>query len=696
MATEATKIGVLVCRCGDEIAGALDVDRIVQEVARLPGVALAQTVPYGCGPEGEERLQEIIRGGRINRLVLAGCSPRLMEKRFHHVCGESGLNPSCTEMVNLREHCARVRPRDGSPAERKALALVRMGLERVRARQPASRLRAELVAAAAVVGGGIAGMTAAVSLAEQGIPVKLIEREASLGGLAVRLGTGGTPGTSTSDPCIRIAERVRRCPNIEVITQAEVRSVTGSYGNYTIELAVDGGRRSIQVGAAILAAGSQVLRPEGLYGYGRNPRVITQLDLEERLTRPGVLEGVSRIVMIQCAGSRIPERPACGRICCAWSVHNAIRIRRASPGAAVTIVHGDLVQEAGLDARVLEEARRLGVQFVKWAGNGRPEVTESAVIAVTEADGRVELAYDWVVLSTPRVPWESTRGLARAFRVPVDNLGFLPDSLPRLKPDQYAEPCVRVAGNAHGPCSAAEAMEQAYGRAAQIASLLRRREVLACPRPARVELEACRGCATCRDVCPFDVPVLSTGNGSIAHSSIDPFLCKGCGGCAVHCPTGAITMEGSPDVLFYREIEAALAGRDGGPAPAIAFVCEWSGYALWDLAGTRGVPLPAEIIPVRIPCAARVSPGFILSAFGHGASGVLVCACQRNDCHYLSGNLLAEQVFQDTARLLRLLGIEGERLRMEWLSPMDLEGFQDRLEEFASRLKACQGSVQDS
>jgi heterodisulfide reductase subunit A len=375
------------------------------------------------------------------------------------------------------------------------------------------------------------------------------------------------------------------------------------------------------------------------------------------------------------------------------AVHNAILLKKKKPALNITILYRDIPSEPGPDRNTLDKANKLGIKFLRFAENNPPCVNSSVVSVNSFEDQPFELPYDLVILSTPMIPHESSRTLASAFRIPVDQFRFIPDTLPNLKPHQYTEPCVHVVGSAHWPCTVSEATYQAYGRTAHIASLIKKQEVFSTRAITSVDFDTCRGCSTCLEWCPFDVPVITNGTGGVLVSHIDPFLCKGCGSCVVHCPSGAATLQNLEDETLYSTIEAVLIDREWSSVKTIAFLCEWSGYAAADLAGISRRNLPGEVIPIRIPCAGRVSTGLILHAFTFGADGVLICACEEGDCHYLSGNTNCAAVAIDTENILGLLGIEKERFQMAHVSAVDVEAFSKTLEDFIATIKKLEPSV---
>ncbi len=688
------RIGVFLCDCGGEIPSILKVEELLGSVSSLDDIVLVKRIPYSCSPDGEATIRDGIRNASLSRIVLLGCSPRIVEKKFKKVLEETGLNPSLLEIVNLRDHCVRVHQIEPDIANAKAWDLIRMGIARARYLSPLDPIKVTIRPEVAVIGGGIAGMTSALSLADHGIRVKLVEKERSLGGSLRKLNKLLPPIEEGAEIARNLAKQIRKSENIELLIRAEPTAVSGSYGNYEIELKVGKNKSAkIECGAVILATGAQEYKPEGEYGYGKNDKVTTQDELGQKIEDDFAIEDLDNIVMIQCVGARNDDRPYCGRICCLTAVHNAINLKEKKPSLNVTILYRDIPIEPGPDRIMLHRAHELGITFTRFASQDSINVTKSAVTGRSFNGSAIKLPYDLVVLSSPPIPYESSQSLAGIFHIPVDQFGFLPDAVPNLKPHQCVEPCIHVVGSAHWPCSLSEAMYQAYGRSARIASMLQKAEVSSTHANAIVDASICRGCGTCIEWCPFHVPVLKNGPGDNPISFIDPFLCKGCGTCVVHCPSGAATIGNLEDKTYYSVIEAALSDRDLSKSKIITFLCDWSGYAVYDLAGARRRNLPGEVIPIRIPCAGRISTGMILYAFALGADGVLVCACEEGDCHYQNGNTNCATVSLDTQNLLSLLGIEKSRYRMIYINPVDVKDFCEILEDFVEIANQSEPSV---
>ncbi|MFQ6674003.1 MAG: FAD-dependent oxidoreductase, partial [Fidelibacterota bacterium] len=428
--TDKVRIGVFICDCDGQIAGPLDLDEIDRKLSGLEDVVLTQQIPYGCSPYGEEAIRQGIRNSELDRVVLLGCSPRIMEKRFQTVCADAGLNPALLEIVNLRDQWAWVRKNGADHGDGKAWDLVKSGLAKARHLTPVKTITSRIHPNVAVIGGGIAGMTSALSLADRGISVTLLEKRTEI--------TGNQ------------AQDVRKSKHIDLLMGAEPVTVSGSYGNYEIKVKVGRRTRKVRCGAVILAMGAEEFRPHGLYGYGENDRVMTQSGLRHRLEEdPTAAAGVNHVVMIQCVGALTEERPYCGRICCLATVQNAIQLKVKNPSLSVTILYRHMVSDPGPDRSMLDRCYDLGIKFLRISQDSPPRVAPATVMGKTAEGKSFRLPYDWVVLSTPLVACDSSRHLAQAFRIPVDQFGFIPDTLPNLKPHQVTEPCVRVVGSAH-------------------------------------------------------------------------------------------------------------------------------------------------------------------------------------------------------------------------------------------------------
>ena len=564
------KIGVFVCHCGSNIAGHLDAGAVAEYARTLPNVVFVQENMYTCSEAGLTDIKNAIVEEDLERVVVAACTPRTHEPLFRETCRETGLNPYLFEFVNIRDQCSWVHMREPELATEKAQDLVRMGVSKARLLQPLEEQEVPVEPSALIIGGGMIGMTVALNLANRGFEVKLVEQEPELGGLLLRLDKL-YPTQDDAQPLVatRVAE-AQSNPRIKVFTSSKLREVKGFVGNYEIVVGDNEGRQSsFTVGTIIVATGAQVLKPEGMYGYD-GKRVITQLEMESLLAESGksLIPNLQSVVMIQCVGSRIPERPYCSRVCCTTAIKNALEIKSARPDAEVYILYRDTETQGTRYEAYYTRAREAGIQFIRYSLQHPPEVSKKRVVVYDELLGaKLGIPYDLVVLSTPLVAREGARELAQLLKVPVDEHGFFLEAHVKLRPLDFATDGVYVAGTARWPGHLEETITQAYGAAARAATILSKDRVTSSGVVARVNEALCRGCGCCVEICEFGAPSLVeaasgpalSGVEGVEVARVNPVMCKGCGVCASVCPTGAMTAMHFTDEQVIAMVRAALA-----------------------------------------------------------------------------------------------------------------------------------------
>lgn len=567
------RIGVFVCHCGSNIAGHLDVAAVAEYARKLPNVVFVQENMYTCSDAGLTGIKTAIVNEKLERVVVAACTPRTHEPLFQETCREAGLNPYLFEFVNIRDQCSWVHMREPEAATLKAQDLVRMGVAKAALLEPLEEQEVPVEPSALVIGGGMVGMTAALNLANRGFEVKLVEREPELGGLLLRLDKlYPTREDALSLVQGRVAE-VRRNPRIEVFASSVLHDVKGFVGNYEVVVKDREGRQSsFKVGAIIVATGASVFKPVGLYGYD-GQRVITQFELEERF-KVGTFDA-NWVVMIQCVGARIPERPYCSRICCTTAIKNALEIKMRNPDAEVYILYRDTETQGTRYEAYYTRAREAGIQFIRYSLRRPPEVSEKRVVVYDEFLGaRLGIPYDLVVLSTPLVAQDGAHELAQLLKVPVGEHGFFLEAHVKLRPLDFATDGIYVAGTARWPAHLEETIAQAYGAAARATTILSKERVKSSGVVARVNEYLCRGCGRCVEVCEFGAAslvevspgpallALSMTEGSgvegVKVARVNPVMCKGCGACASVCPTGAMTAMHFTDQQVTAMVRAAL------------------------------------------------------------------------------------------------------------------------------------------
>ncbi len=685
--TEGLRIGVFICDCGDQIAKSVSADQLQRDSREIPRVAFVQRLPYGCSKEGLTEIKRAIQENSLNRVVVAGCTPRTHESLFREAIEQAGLNPFLFEMVNIRDQCSWVHGRQKRKATEKAKILIRMGVARAALLEPKEPLLIETNPTALVIGAGISGMTAAIRLAKHGLLVKVVEREAEPGGLVRRLHRVYPSMEGSSRVVAERVESMRGNSAIQLFTEAELKQVSGHIGNYAVTITQNGDEHSFKVGTIIVATGATVLEPDGLFGYGEQENVLTQLEFESMLSGPpSGLADLNSVVMIQCVGSRNKEVPYCSRICCATALKNAISVKEANPEVEATIIFRDLQMANLLTQEDLSKARALGIEFRRYKPSEPPEVKDGKISLHDALSGEeLRIPYDLLVLSTPLVPREDASAVAQLLKIPIDGTGFFPDVHTKLRPSQFVDRGIHICGSAHWPASISESLHQAHGAAARGSADLAEGTIESEPLVAEVNERLCRGCGSCLEVCYFGAVEMGSGDTVPNVSGIDPFLCKGCGACAVVCPTNAIAMQRATDRQFFAQIDAALATSE--EPRILGFCCIWGGYAGADIAGTNRFQYPTNLKIIRVNCSARVSPAFILRAFQMGADGVLVAGCPVGECHYQNGSERCQKLADETMKLLNLLGMEPERLRLEWFAPDEGERFAKLARDFVGVLK---------
>ena len=559
---EEPRIGVFVCSCGINIASVVDVQELAAYAKTLPHVVLVENNLFTCSTDTQELIAARIEQHRLNRIVIAACTPRTHEALFQDTLREAGLNPYLLEMANIRNQNSWVHQRDPESATVKAKDQVRMAAARVALNMPLDRLKVSVVRRALVVGGGVAGMTAALGLADQGHETVLLERGERLGGNAWRLNETwrGRPVRPLLEDLIR---RVENHPRITVHKGATLVSARGAVGDFASEVRMNGTTRTIEYGAAVIATGAREWTPD-VYGYGESPRIMTSLEFEAALQeREDAVKTADSIVFIQCVGSREPERPYCSRLCCTHSIQNALSLKALNPDMQVTILSRD-VRTYGEREELYLKARREGVIFIRFGLDSKPQVSiEDRGVFVTVVDpilGRpIRLPADYLVLASAIVP-NDNQAIVELFKCGHNEDGFLNEAHPKLRPVDMSVDGLFVAGLCNYPKPLDEAIAQGKAAAAR-ANVILSREAMSLDAVKSSVTERCDGCALCVDVCPYRAIRLVefTQNGSTRKRiEVQTSLCKGCGLCEATCPKGGVDVLGFTLEQLRAQVDAVL------------------------------------------------------------------------------------------------------------------------------------------
>ena len=541
---DEVRTGVVVCRCGINIGSIVDVPAVVEYAKTLPGVVFAKEEVYACSSDSLAGISDLIKEHDLNRVVVASCTPRTHEPLFQDTLIEAGLNPYLFELANIREHCSWVHQNEKEKATRKARDIVRMSTARVNLTQPLYTEKIQFDNDALVLGGGIAGMTAALDIADKGFHVTLVEKEPKLGGL-LRTYTRLQDGRRTSEVIEPLIQRVESHDNITVFKDTELIELEGSMGNFNGHLKGDNVDEEIGFGVAVIATGANELIPDGYFSYGEYPNIVTQSQLEQMMDT-GV--DAKTVVFIQCAGGRNDERPYCSRACCTVAMKNAILLKESDPDRNVYVLYRD-IRTFGKWEELYTRARELGVVFMRYTDTLEPEVTDRTVSVIDHLLGvNFEINYDLLVLSAPMVTPDTNEILAPLFKVPLDANRFFLEAHIKLKPVEFATDGVFLCGTAQAPKLVDEAVSQASAAASRACTILTRDYLETIGNVSVVDPELCIGCGRCTLVCPFNAPELKeivVETEEIIYttkkSEINPTVCKGCGSCAPECPTSAIT-----------------------------------------------------------------------------------------------------------------------------------------------------------
>jgi heterodisulfide reductase subunit A-like polyferredoxin len=560
-ADESPRVGVFICHCGHNIASVIDVERVAGRAAKMPNVFHAEASLYTCSDTNQQHIKDEIKKHRLNRLVVASCSPRTHEILFQETLRESGLNQYLFAMTNIRDQCSWVHKDDPVAATDKAVDLMSMAVARARHLKPLATGQLPVTASALIIGGGLAGMTAALGIADQGFEVHLVEKEAALGGNLRNVHTT-LERADVQAYLGGLVAKVESHPKIHVYVDATPASIGGHVGNFKSVLKVAGREKPISHGVVIVATGGQE-RPTAAYLHGQNRHVTTQSKLEAILAG-GILpfELAARpnptVVMIQCVESRNDEHPYCSRVCCSEAVKNALEIKRRLPGARVVILGRD-IRTYGFRELYFQQAREAGVLFVRYPEMSDPVVVEDAgKLKVTVHDGSsnrdLVLRPDLLVLSVGIAPAAGNPVLSGLLRSALTADGFFLEAHPKLRPVDLANEGEFLCGLAHSPRFIDETIAQAQAAAGRAATILSKAFLEIPGQVARVNPEDCVACATCVKVCPYGAPMIN----SLNKAEIQGAKCMGCGSCAASCPARTITLQHQEDEALVAMLDELL------------------------------------------------------------------------------------------------------------------------------------------
>lgn len=561
---EKPRIGIFVCHCGINIGGVVDVPKVTEYAKGLENVVFSMDNMYSCSQDTQEIIKQKIKEHNLNRIIVASCSPRTHESLFQQTLKEAGLNKYLFEMVNIRDQCSWVHSREPEKATQKAKDLVRMAVAKANRLEPLEEINLEVTPQGLVIGGGLAGMEAALSLAEQGYQVYLVEKENELGGNLKNLWFD--PDGNIIEPFFRsLKTQVESHPNIELFTNSTINNVEGFVGNFktTIHKRQNDKikKHKIEHGIIIVATGAKEYDGKE-YLYSKNKNVFTQLQLSEKLIKNEINLENKTIVMIQCVGSRDEKHPYCSRVCCPKALQNALKVKEMFPNTNIYVLYKDIVTY-GFNEKYYTEARKKGIIFIRYEEESKPQLKEyinddgvkELQISIWNIllEAKLNIKADVVVLSTGIVAPEDNFIISQMLKVPIDSDRFFLEAHVKLRPVDFATEGIFVCGLAHAPKNIEETICQAKAVASRAGQILSKKLISTEGIVASVNEKICAGCGLCEVVCSYGAIEIDEQE---KVAKVNPALCKGCGTCCATCPSGALELKGFRKKQILSMIEA--------------------------------------------------------------------------------------------------------------------------------------------
>ena len=560
------RIGVFICHCGTNIAGGVNVESLANYCRSLPNVCHVDRNLFSCSKDTQVKIIELIRRHRLNRIVIGACTPRTHEQLFRGTLQEAGIDPHQVEIANIRNHCAWVHRYNFEKATEKAKELLHMAVKKMELSQTYPQLSVPIIAKGLVVGGGVAGMTAALNLANQGFEVHLVEKTRVLGGNAAYLKESWS-GEHIPSYLKKLTDKVLWNEKIILHMESEITASSGHVGSFQTTLTPKSGQnRTIEHGVVIIASGGSSFSPDE-YSYRSIKRVVTAIEFDTlRVLKEKHIKGARDIVFIQCVGSREEHSMYCSKVCCTHAVKAAIEVKKEAPDRNVYILHRE-IRTYGQRENLFRQALKMGIIFLNYDIHGKPEISAEGEKVIVEVHDHIlhrplSIKADLVVLAAAIRPREDAIRLARVFNLSLDEDGFFQEAHAKLRPVDMAVDGIFVAGLAQYPKPIEESIAQALAASGRAATLLSRQAIELDIPTAVIDMALCDGCALCVDVCPYKAITVTTEKKSEPEKktlSVNLTACKGCGLCQGTCPKHCIFVKGFSPSQLTAQIDAALA-----------------------------------------------------------------------------------------------------------------------------------------
>jgi len=686
------RVGVFVCDCGSNIAGVVNVPEVVEYAKTLDHVVIADEGKWSCSVDYLTKFQDIIKENKVNRIVIASCTPRTHEPLFKRATKEAGVNPYLLEFVSIREQVSWVHMKEPEIATEKAKDLIKMGVAKAVLLEEGQEIKLPVKTDCMVIGGGMAGMNAALHIADQGFKSFIIEKEPQLGGLLnhIRFISHDHHKIQAAEILKQKINQIETHSNVKVYTSAHIEEVDGYIGNYTVTLSTNGTKLKLDISTIIVATGMKEIEPEGQFEYGNDKRVVTQLQFERMLgewnteCKTGNFKfQIKDVVVINCVNSKNESRGCC-HIGCHNSVKNAIALKSLNKDIRIHILYRDLsmIKEEG---NALEEAKRLGVKFLRFPDDHYPELNnQNGNLKLKIHDillgKEFEIPADLLVLTTNFTGNDGVDELKGHLKVSTNSNGFFQESHVKLGPLEFPADGIALCGCAKAPASFKESCEEGIGAAMRASIPMKNGYIEAEGIVADIDIDDCNLCGLCSKRCPYNAIQVNDDK----QPEVVKALCKGCGLCSADCPKECIAIVHYTDEQILAQVEAALA--ENPKKKIIGFVCHWCALGGVDMAGVSRLQYPSNARLIRVMCSARVSIKMIQRAFDLGAAGTLVAGCEFPTCHYISGNYAAETRVRRAKRKLVKKGYDPDKLWNVWCSAADGPKFANTMREMVKQI----------
>ena len=698
------KSAVLICTCGKQLQ--LGFDFLETQVGKMSLASSVTVHDLVCQDEGLAKIAGLLKTSD-GHLVIAACTSQKIQPRIDQYLDSKGIDSSQIQYVNIREHSAWVHT-DMDEANKKSVDMIRGTLARSAKSTKRTLEHKEIPAHVTVIGGGIAGVESALSLSNLGYEVTLLEITDELGGHVRSLPVVAPTGKSGIEVLSSRLDALQNDKNITIMTKAKVKYVTGEMGNFTVHYAQENEEeeRTLDTSAVVIATGFKEFKPTSMdeYRYGKNPDVITQFELssmisEGKLTRPSDDKPVTEVVMIQCVGSRSEDyKKDCSKLCCTFAIDNSLEILERVPDANVRIVYMD-IRVPFENEMIYKESREKGVDYIRGRVSMTWEQDGTTFVRVYDSllDKYLETPVDLLVLSSAILPPDGTSELSETLGYAIEDDGHVKELYGKLRRNETRRRGVVAVGGVTRPQFVFEAVTDAQAGALIIHNEIQGGKIESVARGAVLDVDDCVGCSLCAQQCPRGVPLMieqveaeeaDEEQKILFKAAIDTLNCHSCGVCQSLCPSGATQLNFLSNDQLWSEIDATLEGAGPENPITVCFYCEECSVSTIDIVGTRKMEYPASTRLIPVPCAGRVGIIDLLKAFEHGASTVMIAACETDRCHIGgTGNEIA-QVQVDVARdILKAIGWKGERVDMFRMFSAEPERFTNAVNEMVKRAK---------